>query len=287
MFTNRTQVQALHVIKIQLLYDFLLMVTYMTIVYVYVYMYVSPVGEGVHKLVSVIRAQHQAWSERLAARASLLQSTISQMEEDATPPASLPTPPEQQSEVEVTHSSHATPHPQAPTHQHFQEEQRALHTHPNLSAPQSEGRALNQHSTSNMHIEDEEQLTTNTHPRFSSRQDGGEALHVHQYSQPRPTLQDEGGALNHHHAPLSQNQARGGVRHSYPCPQPTLNSQGGKRTESKLPPSLLSHGDGGTEDIPLSAPPKTSASHHDSLSIFTLSTRYMYMYDGNFYHILL
>lgn len=251
------------------------------------YMYVSPVhiGEGVHKLVSMIRAQHQAWSERLAARASLLQSTISQMEEDATPPASSPTPPEQQSEVEVTCPSHPTPHPQAPTHQHFQEEQRAVHTHPNLSAPPSEGRALNQHSTSHMHIEDEEQLTTNTHPRFSSRQDGGEALHVHQYSQPRPTLQDEGGALNHHYAPLLQNQARGGVRHSYPCPQPTLKSQGVKRTESKLTPSLLSHGDGGTEDIPLSAPPKISASHHDSLSIFTLSTRYMY--DGNFYHILL
>lgn len=40
---------------------------------------------GIHKLVSMIRSQHQAWSERLAARTNLTQSTTTRHTE-ATPP---------------------------------------------------------------------------------------------------------------------------------------------------------------------------------------------------------
>lgn len=42
-------------------------------------------GGGMQRLVTMIRAQHQAWSERLAARASLLQSTLV-CEQDSAPP---------------------------------------------------------------------------------------------------------------------------------------------------------------------------------------------------------
>lgn len=228
-----------------------------------------------HKLVSMIRAQHQAWSERLAARASLLQSTISQMEEDMAPTASFPTPPAQQGEAGGTH--HSYPAPQAPAREHFQEEMRA---HPSLSSHQSEGGALHQHSHPNppphTHIQEEESSTMHTLPSLLSRQDGGRALHQH--SEPSPPSQDEDRALSHNHTPLSQNQAGGGVRHNYP--PPTLSGQGGERAENKLPPSLLSIGAGGKEDNPLVLAPGTFASHHDSLSIFTLSTRY----DDN-YHI--
>ena len=236
------------------------------------YMYLSSVGEGVHKLVSMIRAQHQAWSERLAARASLLQSTISQMEEDTPPTASFPTPPAQQGEAGGTH--HSYPASRAPAREHFQE------AHPSLSAHQSEGGALHQHShpSSPLHmdIQEEESSTMHTLPSLSLCQDGGRALHQH--SEPSPPSQDEDRASSHHHAPLSQHQAWGGVGHNYP--PPTLSSQGGERAENKLPPSLLSHGAGVKEDSPLLIAPGTSASHHDSLSIFTLSTRY----DDN-YHV--
>ena len=196
------------------------------------------------------------------------------------PTASFPTPPAQQSETGGTH--HSYPASRAPAHEHFQEEKRAVHTHPSLSAHQSEGAVLHQYShsspPSHMHIQEKERSTMHTHPSLSSRLDGGRPLR--QYSEPSPPSQDEDRALSHHHAPLSQNQAGGGVRHGYPLP--TLSSQGGERAENKLPPSLLSHGAGIKEDSPLVIPPQTSATHHDSLSILTLSTRY----DDNFDHIL-
>ena len=237
-------------------------------------MYLSPIGEGVHKLVSVIRAQHQAWSERLAARASRLQSTISQMEsKDSTPTASSPSSPAQAG----GDTQHPTPAPQEPARDHFPEEMRPMHSNPpSLSAYRSEGGALHQQShpsppSSHMHVQEGERSTMHTHSSLSSWQDRGVALYQHSAEPNPPPLQDESSALNHHYAPLLQNQAGDGVRHNYPLP--TLSSQGGVRGENELPPSLLPHGTGVKGDSQLVIPPRTSASHHDSLSIFTLSTR--------------
>lgn len=257
----------------------------------YMYSYTVPlsytyvhVGEGVHKLVSVIRAQHQAWSERLAARASRLQSTISQMEsKDSTPTASPPTStsPAQLGQAGED-TQNPTPAPQDPAHDHFQEDMRAMHSHPpSLSAHQSEGGALHQQShpsppSLHMYVQEGERSTMHTHPSLSSRQVRGGALYQHSAEPSPPLSQDEGRALNQHHAPLS---AGGIVRHNYPLP--TLSSQGEVRGENELPPSLLPHGTGvkGDTGSQLVIPSRTSASHHDSLSIFTLSTRY----DSNFY----
>ncbi len=235
----------------------------------YTYMYFSPIAEGVHKLVSVIRAQHQAWSERLAARASRLQSTISQMEAEDTHPTS----PAQQVQAGGD-TQHSNPSPQPPARDHFQEETRTMHTHPpSLSAYQSEGGALHQHSHPSApshvtHVQEGEGSTMHTHSSLSSwRDQSGEHS-----AEPSSFSLDKGRALNHHHAPLSQNQAGGGVGHNYPLP--TLSSQGGVRAENELPPSLLSHGAEVKGDSPLMMPSRTWTSHHDSLSIFTLSTRY-------------
>ena len=242
------------------------------------YMYLSRVGEGVHKLVSVIRAQHQAWSERLAARASLLQSTISQMEEGAATAPPFPTSPAEQSEAGSTR--HSFPAPRVPAHEHFQEEQAAMHTHPSVSAHRSEVGSLRHHSRPSPplqmpNIQDEERPTMLTQPSLSFHHDGGRALHQH--SQSSPPSQSEGRALNHYHAPLPHNQAGGGVRQSYPLP--TLSSQDEEKGDNKVPPSLLPHGTGVKEGGPQVLAPGTSRSHHDSLSIFTLSTRY----DGDTY----
>ena len=224
------------------------------------YMYLSPVGEGVHKLVSMIRAQHQAWSERLAARASLLQSTISQMEEDTAPTPLFPTPPGQQSEAGGTHNSYPAP----PTHEHDQEAERALHTHPSLSADQGGSGTLHQ---THEHIQ-EESSAAHTYPRLS----------LHQHFDPSPSppshtqIQDDDRALNQHQhrVPLSHDQVGSGAKLNYPL------SQNGERVLN-MPPSLSYHDQSGTgvnENGSTVMPSKTSTSHHDSLSIFTLSTRY-------------
>ena len=251
----------------------------------YMYSYTVPlsythvhVGEGVHKLVSVIRAQHQAWSERLAARASRLQSTISQMEsKDSTPTASSPTStsPAQLGQAGED-TQNPTPAPQDPAHDHFQEDMRAMHSHPpSLSAHQSEGGALHQQShpsppSLHTYVQEGERPTMHTQPSLSSRQVRGGALYQHSAEPSPPLSQDnEGRTLNQQHAPLS---AGGVVRHNHPLP--TLSGQGGVRGESELPPSLLPHGAGVKGDSQLVIPSRTSASHHDSLSIFTLSTRY-------------
>ena len=237
-------------------------------------MYLSYVGEGVHKLVSVIRAQHQAWSERLAARASLLQSTISQMEEGTATTAPFPTSPAEQSEAGGTR--HSFPAPRIPAHEHFQEEQADVHTHPSVSAHRSEVGALRHHSHPSpplqMHnIQGKGRSTVLTQPSLSLHHDEDRALHQH--SQSSPPSQSEGRALNHHHVPLSYNQAGGGVRQGYSSP--AFSSQ---RGDDRLSPSLLAHVTGVKEGGPQVLAPGTSGSHHDSLSIFTLSTRY----EGNY-----
>lgn len=254
-----------------------------------------------HKLVSMIRAQHQAWSERLAARASLLQSTISQMEEDTAPTTSLPTPPALQSVAWTTQHSYPT----SPTHEHDQGEERALHTQPSLSAQQGGSGALHQthehihdersathtypslsshqdqggtfyrHSEpsppSHVHAKGEERSTTHIHPSLLSHQDRGRALYQH--SEPSPPsdtqIRDNNIALNQHRTPLSHDQVGGGAKLNYPV------SQNGERVLN-MPPSLSYHGRSGTgvgENGSIVIP-KTS--HQDSLSIFTLSTRYIW-----------
>ena len=64
-------------------------------------LYIGCPGEGMQKLVTMIRAQHQAWNERLAARASLLQSSTSHVEDTVSSPPS---------------ASHL--HPPPPPHRH-------------------------------------------------------------------------------------------------------------------------------------------------------------------------
>ena len=199
------------------------------------------------KLVSVIRAQHQAWSERLSARASLLQSTISQMKDSAVPTVTFPTSPSQQSEVGGTQHTYPTPLSSIHEHEHVQEE-RARNTQPSSSPLQlshlSRGQVSQQHS----------------HPTTSSSTCA--------------RIEDEGGALQQHLTRLlSHDQIEGGVQHYYPPPPTLSNEDGGRVVDDPL--FRDQSGEGVKEDGPVVIP-KTSASHQDSLSIFTLSTRYMY-----------
>ena len=218
------------------------------------------------KLVSMIRAQHQAWSERLAARANRLQSTISQME-DTPPTASFPPPPSHQSEPRGTHLDS---YPTLPTNERVQEEERATPTHPSVLPHRSEAGGTH-HSPLACELTQEEETAMHTHPSLSSHQNGRGALH--QYSHPSPPshmhMRDEGGASYQHHAPPSHDQIGGGATHHYP----PLALDGDRAMDQPA------HGQswGGVKtDGPTVIVPKTSASHHDSLSIFTLSTRYVY-----------
>lgn len=74
------------------------------------------------RLVSLIRAQHQAWSERLAARANHLQSTLTHDDVGGVSPASPPA---------IATSSVSNQHPPHPSHD--KDVGGAVHHHPPTS----------------------------------------------------------------------------------------------------------------------------------------------------------
>ena len=168
----------------------------------------------------MIRSQHQAWSERLASRASLLQSTISHDEPDSLSQPS--TTPRQHPPVTMYH-------------------------HDRGGALQREAPPPSTHG------QDEGVVLHHQAPPTTHGQDVGVGIH----QQPSVSMdeQDVGGAM-HQHPTCTNNlhvreQKRGGANYSY-LPASSVDQDGGGARYNSVPPTT----------------------QHESLSIYTLSTRY-------------